>query len=263
MTRAAAEGPAVRHRSQLLARGRCLTENGVVVDEDDPRRIAELYNQLWEGEGDVDKETLVRILGDAVKAFEDAGIPYLVIGGVVAALAGRPRFTHDIDFLVHGQDARPALAALERVGFVTDETEPQWLFKAVKDGVLVDVIFRSSGDVMLDDEMLERATEREFEGVKVQAISLEDFIVIKALAHKENTGRHWYDALALLANQDIDWDYLLRRSIRRGLHRMLSLLFYAKSVDIVVPDRVIHELYGVIFEPEKSERATSAALDKG
>jgi predicted nucleotidyltransferase len=227
-----------------------------VVDEEDPRQVAEVYNRLWEGEGDVDKETLVRVLRDAVKAFEEDGITHLVIGGVVAALAGRPRFTHDIDFLVHGQDARPALAALERAGFVTDETEPQWLFKAVKDGVLVDVIFRSSGDVLLDDEMLERAKDREFEGVKVRAIPLEDFIIIKALAHKENTGRHWYDALALLANQNIDWDYLVRRSIRRGPHRMLSLLFYAKSMDKVIPDRVIHELYEVVFEPEKAERAT-------
>lgn len=239
-----------------------MKENGLVVDEEDdeedPRRIAELYNRLWEGRGEVSKEMLVRVLRDAVKALEDEGISYLVIGGVVAALAGRPRFTHDIDFLVSGQDARPALAALERAGFVTDETEPQWLFKAVKDGVLVDIIFRSSGDVLLDDEMLERATDRDFEGVTVKAVPLEDFIVIKALAHQENTGRHWYDALALLANQDIDWDYLLRRSVRRGPHRMLSLLFYAKSSDIVVPDRVLHELYAVIFEPEKAERTRTA-----
>ena len=230
-----------------------------MVDEEDPRRIAQLYNRIWEGQGDVDKEMLVRVLGEAVKALEDEKIPYLVIGGVVAALAGRPRFTHDIDFLVHGQDARPALAALERAGFVTDETQPQWLFKAVKDGVLVDVIFRSEGDVLLDDEMLERATDRDFEGVRVRAVPLEDFIVIKALAHKENTGRHWYDALALLANREIDWDYLVRRSLRRGPHRMLSLLFYAKSIDIVIPDRVIQELYSVISDPEKAERATSAA----
>ena len=232
---------------------------GGVVDEDDPRRIAELYNRIWEGQGDVDKDMLVRVLGEAVKALEAENIPYLVIGGVVAALAGRPRFTHDIDVLVHGQDARPALAALEHAGFVTDETDPQWLFKAVKDGVLVDVIFRSEGDVLLDKEMLERSTERDFEGVKVRAIPIEDFIVIKALAHKEHTGRHWYDALALLATRDIDWDYLVRRSIRRGPHRMLSLLFYAKSTDIVIPDRVIEELYSVMFDPEKAEQATRAA----
>lgn len=233
-----------------------------MADDDDPQRIAEQYNRLWEGKGDVDKEMLVRVLGDAVNALEDDGIPHLVMGGVVAALAGRPRFTHDIDFLVKGQDARPALAALERAGFVTDETEPQWLYKAVKDGVLVDVIFRSSGDVLLDDEMLDRAEERAFEGVTVRAIPIEDFIVIKALAHEENTGRHWYDALALLANQDVDWDYLVRRSVRRGPHRMLSLLFYAKSSDIVVPDRVIHELYGVVFEPERAERVTRRASDR-
>ena len=232
-----------------------------MVDEEDPKRIAELYNQLWEGQGDVDKETLVRVLGEAVSALEDEGIPYLVIGGVVAALAGRPRFTHDLDFLVHGQNARPALAALERAGFVTDETEPQWLFKAVKDGVLVDIIFRSSGDVMLDHEMLDRAAEREFEGVNVRAIPLEDFIVIKALAHKEDTGRHWYDALALLANQDIDWDYLVRRSVPRGPHRMLSLLLYAKSLDVVVPDRVVHKLYDVIFPGHRPEQPDDPPSD--
>ena len=229
------------------------------MDEGDPRQIAELYNRIWQGQGDVDKESLVRVLGEAVAALEGESIPYLVIGGVVAALAGRPRFTHDIDILVHGQDARPALVALERAGFVTDETAPQWLFKAVKDGILVDVIFRSEGDVLLDDEMLERSTERDFEGVKVRAVPIEDFIVIKALAHKEHTGRHWYDALALLATRDIDWDYLVRRSARRGPHRMLSLLFYAKSTDIVIPDRVIQELYSVIFDPEKAEQATSTA----
>ena len=233
-----------------------------MADDDDPRRIAEQYNRLWEGKGEVDKEMLVRVIGDAVNALEDDSIPHLVMGGVVSALAGRPRFTHDIDFLVKGQDARPALAALERAGFVTDETEPQWLYKAVKDGVLVDVIFRSSGDVLLDDEMLDRAEEREFEGVTVRDITIEHFIVIKALAHEENTGRNWYDALALLANQDVDWDYLVRRSVRRGPHRMLSLLFYAKSSDVVVPDRVIHELYGVVFEPERAERVTRRASDR-
>lgn len=221
------------------------------AEEDDPRRIAELYNEVWEGKGDVDKDVLVRILGEAVQAVEGEGIDYVVLGGVVAALAGRPRVTHDIDLLVRGEDARPALAALREVGFTTDETEPQWLFKAVKDGVLVDVIFRASGDVMINDEMLERAEVREFEGVRVRAIPVEDFIIIKALSHEEHTGRHWYDALALLANRDIDWDYLLRRARRRAPRRLLSLLLYAQSSDIVVPDRVVHELYRAIYEPEK------------
>jgi hypothetical protein len=33
---------------------------------------------------------------------------------------------------------------------------------------------------------------------------------------------------------------------------MLSLLFYAKSSDIAVPDRVIEELYQIITDPEKA-----------
>ena len=217
-------------------------------DEQDPRRIADLYNEVWEGGGEVDKDVLVRVLGEAVKAIDGEEIPYLVMGGVVAALAGRPRFTHDIDFLVKGEDARPALRALEEAGFTTDQTEPQWLFKAVKDGVLLDVIFRASGDVLLDDEMLERAAVRDFEGIEVRAIPLEDFIIIKVFSLDEHTGRHWFDALALLATKDIDWDYLVKRSARRGPRRILSLLLFAQASDIVVPDRVIHELYRVIYD---------------
>ena len=117
-----------------------------MVDEEDPRRVAELYNRIWEGGGEIDKELLVRVLGEAVEALEAEKIPYALTGGVVSAIAGRSRFTHDIDFLVKGEHARPALGALDRAGFTVDQTDPQWLYKAVKDGVLVDVIFRASGD---------------------------------------------------------------------------------------------------------------------
>lgn len=56
---------------------------------------------------------------------------------------------------------RRALHALEQAGFATEERDPRWLFKGWKYDVLVDVIFRSWGDVYLDDEMLERARDRD------------------------------------------------------------------------------------------------------
>ena len=41
-----------------------------------------------------------RVLRDAVKTVEDAGFRFLVLGGLASSLVGRPRWTHDIDFLV-------------------------------------------------------------------------------------------------------------------------------------------------------------------
>ena len=40
------------------------------------------------------------VLTEAVQTVEQAGLPFLVLGGLASALVGRPRWTHDIDLLV-------------------------------------------------------------------------------------------------------------------------------------------------------------------
>ena len=84
-----------------------------------------------------------------------------------------------------------------------------WLYKAWMDGVLIDVIFRSSGEIYLDDEMVERAVERDIRGTRTRVISAEDFLVIKAVATTEQGSHHWYDALGIIARYPIDWAYLV------------------------------------------------------
>jgi len=46
----------------------------------------------------------------------------------------------------------------------------------------------------------------------------------------------------VLASRELDWPYLVERA-RRGPRRILSLLLYAQSIDLAVPDRVIEELW--------------------
>src|SRR5207249_4985906 len=118
-------------------------------------------------------------------------------------------------------------------GFATQRTNPHWLFKGIKRGVLVDVLFRARGDIYLDDEMIERLVETDFHGVRLKTVPREDLLVIKAIIHDEETPRHWSDALALIAAADLDWEYLLRRA-QHGARRVLSLLLYAQSADLVV-----------------------------
>jgi hypothetical protein len=178
---------------------------------------------------------------EAIAALEEAKVPHVLIGGLASAALGRPRCSADVDLLVRPRDAHAALCALSGRGFETEETNPHWLFKAVKDGVLVDLLFKGPHDIYLDDTMLARARLAPVFGKPVRIAPPEDLLVMKALVHDEETPRHWYDALALIAAGGLDWEYLVWRA-RKGSRRVLSLLFYATSVDLVVPQRAIAAL---------------------
>ena len=177
---------------------------------------------------------------------QQTGSPFLVLGGLASSLVGRPRWTHDIDLMVRPDDARAVLEAFRAAGFHTEETDPVWLFKAFKRDVMVDIIFMITGGIYLDHEMEQHAIESQYEGLRVRIPSAEDQIVIKAIVHREETSRHWFDALAILARAELDWDYLLHRS-RVGARRVLALLIYAQSSDILVPTWAIRRLYEEVY----------------
>ena len=198
----------------------------------------------------VPEEQFLQVLDEAVAAVERDGIPYVSIGSIPTVLLGKPRWAEgeeDIDFFVKREDARAALEALDRAGFSTQETYPQWLYKGKKAGVVVDIIFRSTGDIYLDEEMLDRAIDADFKGRKVKLAPAEDIAIMKALAHSRDTPTYWHDAVGILSESEIDWDYLVRRSLRHGARRMLSLLVYAESNDLIVPDWVIEKLVAEIY----------------
>jgi len=192
------------------------------------------------------REDVTRILGEAILALDGAEVPYVVMGGLVAAVFARPRSTDDIDVFVKPEHASRALEALREADFEVEEHDPMWLFKAWKDGVLVDVIFRSSGEVYLDDEMLQRAVEGECRGTPMKMISPEDLLVIKAVATAEHGSHHWYDALGIIARNPIDWAYLVERARQAGPRRVLSLLLYAESNDMAVPAEAVEELFVIV-----------------
>jgi predicted nucleotidyltransferase len=194
-------------------------------------------------------------LDDCLAGLSDSGVPYLFMGGIASACMGRPRFTHDIDLFVKPQDARRALDGLAAHGFETEVAYPEWLYKGFKHDQMVDVIFRSTGDIYLDEEMLDRAPTMTFMGREVRIVPPEDLIVIKAVVHNEHMPRHWHDALSLIAAAEIDWEYLVRRA-RKGVRRVLALLLYAQSNDLVVPWRPVRELFSLIDDPQ-ALRATA------
>jgi predicted nucleotidyltransferase len=191
-------------------------------------------------------DLFLRVLDEALDALGKAGIPFLLIGGVGSAVYGRDQGTRDIDVFVRPETARKVLEVLGARGFDTKEVAERWLSKAIKHGVLVDVIFRSSRDILLGDDMLARARIMPFRGRMVPIAPPEDLIVMKACAMSEDTSRYWYDAVSIIAHTELDWDYLVERAREHGARRLLSLLLFATSLDIVVPSEPIETLHEAI-----------------
>jgi predicted nucleotidyltransferase len=185
------------------------------------------------------------VLREATTALDDAGIPHVVFGSIATRAAARPSplpGDEDIDLFVRPSDLPAALRSLEEAGFVTQEHDPAWIHRAMRGGVTVDVIFRAGRHIYLDDEMLERAVPAEAFGVPVKLMPPEDLAIIKAVLHEEDRTQDWFDALSILERNELDWEYLVRRARGVAAHRILSLLLYAGSDGIAVPEEAILEL---------------------
>jgi hypothetical protein len=78
----------------------------------------------------------------------------------------------------------------------------------------------------------------------------EDLFVIKAISFDEQSNRHWFDALGLLAVRPLDWSYLVARA-RHGARRVLSLLVFAQADDLIVPEHAIQALHRAVYEAEQ------------
>lgn len=193
---------------------------------------------------------LLATLGDVVAALQEAEVGFLLMGGIGTYTHGRPRVTQDVDVFVRPGEVTAAWEALESAGFDLAEHDPMWLVKAWKRGVLVDVIFRSEGGIYLDDAMLEHQRPGEYKGVRAPLIAPEDLVVIKALVSSEATPQHWYDALAIISRCELDWEYLLVRARQAGPRRVLALLLFAESSDLVVPSSAVDVLYEAVHPRE-------------
>jgi hypothetical protein len=210
------------------------------------------HEREWTGTlPEVDEATFMAVLGDAIRVAGATGLPHAFMGGIASTALGRPRWTHDIDLCVRPQDARTMLAAFADAGYRTEETDQTWLYKATRDGVLVDLIFESTGGIVLDDEMLSRVRQGTFGHLRLNILGPEDLLVIKAIVHREHRQRHWFDALALVETGELDWPYLLRRAAP-GPRRVASLLLYAQTDGLRVPDWVVEALLEQAREQESA-----------
>jgi len=159
-----------------------------------------------------DFERLLESMKKAAGALQDAGVPFVLGGGLACWARGGPKTEHDVDFLVRPADAERARDALAQAGMHTEDPPEGWLLKAYDDDVLIDLIFNPQGGP-IDDETFERAEKLEVYATRLKVASLEDVLVHKLLALSEQQPD--FSSVLELARslrEQVDWDDVRRRT---------------------------------------------------
>lgn len=182
------------------------------------------------------QRALATALCKAIGTLEEAGLDALVVGGIALSfhLTGEAVVDHDVDLFIRENDVDRAAEALSRAGFEVSRTHPTWLFKARLDGATVDVLYVLGRILKLEDDMLLRARPIPVDGCTVKGISREDLALGQAGAARAATPNHWFQAVDLLRDETIDWDYLITRGAVAP-DRLASLLHFARSEGIAAP----------------------------
>jgi hypothetical protein len=146
-------------------------------------------------------------------ALREAGIPFMLGGGLACWVRGGPESDHDLDLMVKPEDADEALATLGRLGMRMEKPPEGWLYKAYdEEDVLVDLIFAPVG-VALTDEVLARAEMLEVEAQPMLVMALEDVLVTKLLTLDENTLDYRpVLQIARAVREQVDWDDVRERT---------------------------------------------------
>jgi predicted nucleotidyltransferase len=162
--------------------------------------------------GDTQLDELIDAMKKAGAALQDAGVPFVLAGGLAAWARGGPESEHDVDFLVKPEDAERSLQALANAGMKTERPPEGWLYKAYSGDALIDLIFNPSGGPVTD-EVLQRGDELEVMAMPLRVASLEDVMVTKLLAVTEQEPD--YRSVLELARslrEQIDWDDVRERT---------------------------------------------------
>jgi hypothetical protein len=190
-----------------------------------------------------DQEKAAAVFREAIALLEDGSFEYAVGGGLSTDhwIGGATRIS-DIDLVIR-QDAAPEiLRALSEAGYETVEMEHSWLHKAHGDGVTIDLMFELKNGARFDEQFKEHRRRAEMFGTTAYVISPEDQVAsLAATVGRDTIGKHWYSVIDIMANNDLDWDYVVARSQLIPL-RMLSVIYFALSQQVPVRKGVIEQL---------------------
>ena len=178
-------------------------------------------------------EQIKQSLKRGAAALRDAGVPFMVGGGLASWARGGPESGHDVDFFVTPANAERAWKALGDAGMRLERPPEEWLLKAYDGDVLIDVIFEPSG-LEVTDEVIEEAEELEIMAQSMKVLSLEDLMITKLACLREHELD--YDSqleIARALREQIDWNEVRKRAPDTPFTRAFFVL--AEGLDLVPP----------------------------
>ncbi len=154
---------------------------------------------------------LQQTLVDAASMLEARGIPFAVIGGLAVSFRGQPRMTIDVDLVIQADvdAALRLLKTLEDAPFAPLFADVEQVVKTAfilplrhrRTGVRLDVAIGMSG---FEQDAVRRATTVDVGGVPVPVATLEDLLVMKALAGRPQDDQD-IRGLVAAGKATIDW----------------------------------------------------------
>jgi len=120
------------------------------------------------------------------------GVRYAVIGGIAMAFHGRPRFTRDIDVLIHPDDLELVRMAFQRLDY--RETAAPWTFRTTnltlhrflkvtgEEEMMVDILLANTPD---HQQIIARAVQTEAEAGPVRVAVKDDLIRLKSFRNSD------------------------------------------------------------------------------
>jgi hypothetical protein len=155
---------------------------------------------------------LIDTMKRACAAFDEAGVPAMLGGGLATWARGGPPTDHDVDYYLREEDATRAHEVLQAIGMEPSTPPEGWLLKAHDGDILVDLIYRPAGGP-IGDEHFERATPMELMAQPVLVASINDVLITKlmALTEQEPDFRSVLELSRSLREQ-IDWEFVRSRT---------------------------------------------------
>ena len=178
--------------------------------------------------------SLLATMKRAAAALREAGVPFMLGGGLAIWARGGPPTDHDVDLFLREEDADRALDVLTGAGFVPERPPEHWLYKAWDAGNLVDLVFHPAGGPV-DDGHFARATELEVSAQRVLVASIDDVLVTKLLAISEQAPDYRVVLeIARALREQVNWRSVARRTSDSPFARAFFEL--AEGLAIVEPD---------------------------
>jgi Uncharacterised nucleotidyltransferase len=167
---------------------------------------------------------LIDAMKRASAALRDAGVPYMLGGGLAAWARGGPPTEHDVDFFVKPEDAQRALDALEEAGMKPERPPEGWLLKARANGTLIDLIYSPAGGD-IDGGYFDRAEQLEVAAQRLPVASLGDVLATKLLAlNEQNSDMSSVLEIARSLREQIDWHFVRERTAQSPFARAFFTL---------------------------------------